>query len=95
MPIAGFSKQMQSICLCLCMSGCKVVHAERQMEFVVAEVVGIVPVAQPRQLEQVGAFAIGQVYDDEAAVVSADAADFGQAERLLDKMRATGPDRGR
>ena len=51
MPIAGFSKQMQSISLCFALCGIEIIHAEGQVELVVTEVVRLVTVAQPRQLD--------------------------------------------
>lgn len=48
--------------LVLCVCGIEIIHAEGQVELVVTEVVRLVPVAQPRQLEQMRRYAIGQVY---------------------------------
>ena len=55
----------------------EVVHMERKVELIVAEVVGAVPVAQPGQLKQVRGLAVPKIDDDKAAVVRVDAAGFG------------------
>ena len=70
-----------------CVRGIEIIHAEGQVELVVTEVVRLVPVAQPRQLEQMRRYAIGQVYNNEAAVRCVDAAGFGQTESLLIKRK--------
>ena len=73
--------------LVLCVCGIEIIHAEGQVELVVTEVVRLVPVAQPRQLEQMRRYAIGQVYNNEAAVRCIDTAGFGQTESLLIKRK--------
>ena len=73
--------------LVLCVCGIEIICAEGQVELVVTEVVRLVPVAQPRQLEQMRRYAIGQVYNNKAAVRCVDAAGFGQTESLLIKRK--------
>ena len=73
--------------LVFCVRGIEIIYAEGQVELVVTEVVRLVPVAQPRQLEQMRRYAIGQVYNNEAAVRCVDAAGFGQTESLLIKRK--------
>ena len=75
--------------LVLFVRGLEIIHAEREVELVVAEIVRLVPVAQPCQLEQVRRCAVGQVYNNEAAVRCVDAAGFGQTESLLIKRKRT------
>ena len=75
--------------LVLCVRGLEIIHAEGKVELIVAEIVRLVPVAQPRQLEQMRRYAVGQVYNNEAAVRCVDAAGFGQTESLLIKRKRT------
>ena len=67
----------------LCVCGIEIIHAEGQVELVVTEVVRLVPVAQPCQLEQMRRYAIGQVYNNEAAVRCVDAAGERSRSRTL------------
>ena len=75
--------------LVLCVRGLEIIHAEGKVKLVITEVVRLVPVAQPRQLEQMRRYAVGQVYNNEAAVRCVDAAGFGQTESLLIKRKRT------
>ena len=57
----------------------EIVDRKGEMELIVAEIVRLVPVAQPGQLELVRRRAVRQVDDGEAAVLGIDCAQNGTA----------------
>ena len=67
----------------------EIVDRKGEMELIVAEIVRLVPVAQPGQLELVRRRAVRQVDDGEAAVLGVDAADLLEAECLILKFERT------
>ena len=68
--------------------GFVIVHPERQVEFVVAEVIRFLAVAQPGQFELVRAGAVFEVDDDERTVLRIDAPDLLQVERIGVEFKA-------
>ena len=67
----------------------EIVDRKGEMELIVAEIVRLVPVAQPGQLELVRRRAVRQVDDGEAAVLGVDAADLLETECLIIKFERT------
>ena len=67
------------------MGSIEIIDREGEMELVVAQVIGAVPIAQPGQLEAVAGHAVAQKDDREGAIRGILAAHLGETECLAVK----------